>query len=165
MDPFQAECEDPEAGEEPTHEPFVAILAQAPGATGLLRTLAQGRHRMRRRLNEDLKELMSVPNGSAASDESVLIAYRWPRTQPASDLPKDIVALGKDEYQHGGWEEALEEVPPPRKSNAWLHALRGPPLAVKEERWWHGAPTPEWTARQGAAKPGLCVRILQSPGR
>ena len=108
MEPFQAECEDPEAGEEPTHEPFVAILAQAPGATGLLRALAQGmgeyndglpsgqgRHRKRRRLNEDLKELMSVPNGSAASDESVLIAYRWPRAQPASDLqdaPRSFMA-------------------------------------------------------------------------
>ena len=29
MEPFQAECEDPEAGEEPTHQPSVAILAQA----------------------------------------------------------------------------------------------------------------------------------------
>ena len=36
---------------------------------------------------------MSAPNASAASDESVLIAYRWPATYPASDLPADIVAL------------------------------------------------------------------------
>ena len=29
MESFQAECEDPDAGEEPTHQPSVAILAQA----------------------------------------------------------------------------------------------------------------------------------------
>ena len=29
MESFQAGCEDPEAGEEPTHQPSVAILAQA----------------------------------------------------------------------------------------------------------------------------------------
>ena len=36
---------------------------------------------------------MSAPNASTVSHESVLIAYRWPRTHPASDLPNDIVDL------------------------------------------------------------------------
>ena len=36
---------------------------------------------------------MSAPNASTVSHESVLIAYRWPREQPASALPDDIVAL------------------------------------------------------------------------
>ena len=37
--------------------------------------------------------VMSAPNASAVSHESVLIAYRWPFAQPASDLPHDLVAL------------------------------------------------------------------------
>ena len=95
MEPFQAECEDPGTGEEPAHQPSVGILAQAQQGGCPFGPC-----------------VMSAPNASAASDGLVLFAYRWPRTQPASDPPKDIVALGKDEYQHGGWEEALEEVPP-----------------------------------------------------
>ena len=44
---------------------------------------------------------MSAPNACAVSPESVLIAYRWPRTKAASLLPSDILALCPPETRLG----------------------------------------------------------------